>query len=146
MKIVHSQGLNVLNMQNLFWFVSIFEHINFAINGKYSKNFYDNLNYYISLVIFQTYKRTSFNECPLIWVARLTMFLSQCILGCSWINSLYVGVGTNTFDQQYSNWCGCLVYFANKLHHSFCTFPCHSRNKFMDWMSMIIRLQVKWNK
>jgi hypothetical protein len=36
--------------------MSSFEHINFAINGKNSKNFYDNPNYYASLVIFQTYK------------------------------------------------------------------------------------------
>jgi hypothetical protein len=30
--------------------------MNFAINEKYSKNFYDNLNYYVSLVIYQTYE------------------------------------------------------------------------------------------
>jgi hypothetical protein len=36
--------------------VSNFEHVDFAINGKYSKFFYDNPNYYASLVIFQTYK------------------------------------------------------------------------------------------
>jgi hypothetical protein len=35
--------------------VSNFEHINFAINGKYSKK-NDNPNYYASPVIFQTYK------------------------------------------------------------------------------------------
>jgi hypothetical protein len=29
--------------------------INFAINGKYSKNFYANPNYYASIVMFQTY-------------------------------------------------------------------------------------------
>jgi hypothetical protein len=55
-KIVHSQGLSALNMQKHFWFVSSFEHVNFAINGTYSKNIYDNPNYYVSLVIFQTYK------------------------------------------------------------------------------------------
>jgi len=36
--------------------VSSFEHINFAINGKYSQKNYDNPNYYASLMIFQTYK------------------------------------------------------------------------------------------
>jgi hypothetical protein len=36
--------------------VSTFEYVNFAINGKYSKKIYDNPNYYVSLVIFQTYK------------------------------------------------------------------------------------------
>jgi hypothetical protein len=36
--------------------VSNFEHVNFAINEKYSKNIYDNAKYYVSLVIFQTYK------------------------------------------------------------------------------------------
>jgi hypothetical protein len=43
-------------MQNHFRFVSRFEHVKFAINGKYSKNIYDNPNHYASLVIFQTYK------------------------------------------------------------------------------------------
>jgi hypothetical protein len=38
------------------WFLSNFEHVNFEINGKYSKKNYDNPNYYASLVIFQTYK------------------------------------------------------------------------------------------
>jgi len=33
-----------------------FQHVNFAINGKYYKNNYDNPNYYVSLVIFQPYK------------------------------------------------------------------------------------------
>jgi hypothetical protein len=55
-RIIHSQGLSALNMQKHFWFVSSFEHVNFAINGKYSKKNYDNPNYYDSLVIFQTYK------------------------------------------------------------------------------------------
>jgi hypothetical protein len=36
--------------------VSSFEHVNFAINGKYSQKIYDHPNYYASLVIFQTYK------------------------------------------------------------------------------------------
>jgi hypothetical protein len=36
--------------------MSSFEHVNFAINGKYSKKIYDIPNYYASYVIFQTYK------------------------------------------------------------------------------------------
>jgi hypothetical protein len=36
--------------------VSSFEHVKFAIDEKYSKNNYNNSNYYASLVIFQTYK------------------------------------------------------------------------------------------
>ncbi len=36
-KIVHFQGLNALNMQKYFVYVSKFEHIKFAINGKYFK-------------------------------------------------------------------------------------------------------------
>jgi hypothetical protein len=43
-------------MQKYFWFASSFEHVNFAINGKYSKNNNDNLNYFVLIVIFQTYK------------------------------------------------------------------------------------------
>jgi hypothetical protein len=37
--------------------VSSFGHKKFAINGKYSKKFYDNPNYYASLVIFQINKK-----------------------------------------------------------------------------------------
>jgi hypothetical protein len=36
--------------------VSVFEHVNFVINGKYFPENYDNPNYYASLVTFQTYK------------------------------------------------------------------------------------------
>jgi len=36
--------------------VSNFEHINFAINGKYSTKKYDNPNYYASPMIFETYE------------------------------------------------------------------------------------------
>jgi hypothetical protein len=36
--------------------VSNFEHVNLAINGKYSKNNCDHPNYYASLVIFHKYK------------------------------------------------------------------------------------------
>jgi hypothetical protein len=36
--------------------VSSFEHVNFAINEKYSKKIYDNPKYYASFVMFQTYK------------------------------------------------------------------------------------------
>jgi hypothetical protein len=35
--------------------VSNFEHVNFAIDDKYSKN-HENPNYHVSFVIFQTYK------------------------------------------------------------------------------------------
>jgi hypothetical protein len=68
-KIVHFQGLNALNMQKHFWLVSSFEHVNFVINGKYSKLFYDNPNNYVSLVIFQTYKNVVLrNVHPLGWL------------------------------------------------------------------------------
>jgi hypothetical protein len=50
--IVHFRSLNALNMQKHFLFVSSFWYVNFAINSKYSKNIYDNPNYYASLVIF----------------------------------------------------------------------------------------------
>jgi hypothetical protein len=38
--------------------VSNFEQVNFSINEKYSKSFYDNPNYCVSLMIFQIYKNT----------------------------------------------------------------------------------------
>ncbi len=50
------QSLSVFNMQKHFWLVSSFKNVNFAVNGKYSKTNYDNPNYYVSFVIFQTYK------------------------------------------------------------------------------------------
>jgi hypothetical protein len=59
-------------MQKHFLFVSKFEHVNFATNKKYFKKDYDNPNYYVSLVIFQT---CGFKECPLISVAPLIVFL-----------------------------------------------------------------------
>jgi hypothetical protein len=71
-KIVHIQGLSALNMKKHFLFVSKFEHVNFVINKKYSKKYYENPNYYVSLVIFQT---CDFKECPLTWVAPLIAFL-----------------------------------------------------------------------
>jgi hypothetical protein len=37
-------------------FVSSFEHVNFAFNEKYSKKNCENPNYYVYVVIFQTYK------------------------------------------------------------------------------------------
>jgi hypothetical protein len=43
-------------MQKKNVYVSSFENIKFSINGKYSKNNYDNPNYNVSFVIFQTYK------------------------------------------------------------------------------------------
>jgi hypothetical protein len=43
-------------MQKHFLFVSRFENVNFAINGKHSQKNYDNPNYCVSIVIFQTYK------------------------------------------------------------------------------------------
>jgi hypothetical protein len=45
-----------------FIFVSNFEHVNFAINGKYSQKNHDNPNYYVSFVIFQTYKNAILNS------------------------------------------------------------------------------------
>jgi hypothetical protein len=45
-------------MQKHFLFVSSFKHVNFAINEKYSKNNYNNPNYYAFLMIFLKYKNT----------------------------------------------------------------------------------------
>jgi len=56
--------------------VSSFEHVNFAINGKYSKKHCDNPNYYASLVIFQTYKNAILRIIPLTWVAPLILFFT----------------------------------------------------------------------
>jgi hypothetical protein len=42
-------------------FVSSFEHVKFAIYGKYFQKNYDNSNYYASLVIFQTCKNVVLN-------------------------------------------------------------------------------------
>jgi hypothetical protein len=74
-KIVHFQGLSVLNMQKYFWFVWNFEHVNFVTNGKYSKQNYDHPNYYASLVIFQTYKNVAFRSVhSLGWLLLLCFY------------------------------------------------------------------------
>jgi hypothetical protein len=63
-------------MQKHFLFVSSFEHVNFAINEKYSKKHYDNPNYYVSLMIFQTCKNIILKSVdPLTWVAPLNVIL-----------------------------------------------------------------------
>jgi hypothetical protein len=70
-------------MQKDFLFVSSFEHVNFAINEKYSKNNYDNPNYYASLVIFQTYKnivlRSVYSLEWLLWLCFYPPFPSKSI-------------------------------------------------------------------
>jgi hypothetical protein len=57
--------------------MSRFEHINLVINEKYSKNNYDNPNYFASLVILEMYKNAILMNVhyPFTWVAPLTMFL-----------------------------------------------------------------------
>ncbi len=86
-RIVHSWGLNGLNMQKQFWFASSFELINFAINGKYSKKNYDNPNYYVSLVIFQTYKnailRIVYSLGWLLWLWFYPILLCHLEVGYS---------------------------------------------------------------
>jgi hypothetical protein len=61
-KTIHFQGLNVFNMQKHFLFVSSFEHINFAINGKYSKTNYDNSNYYASCLWYFKHIKMQFQR------------------------------------------------------------------------------------
>jgi hypothetical protein len=63
-------------MQKHFWFVSNFEHIKFAINEKYSTNFYGNPNYHVFLVIFQTYKNVILRSIhSLKWFLWLCFYL-----------------------------------------------------------------------
>jgi len=52
-KIIHYRGFEGFKHKKKIWFVSSFEHVNFAINGKYSKKNYDNPKY-ASFAIFQT--------------------------------------------------------------------------------------------
>jgi hypothetical protein len=70
-RIIHSQSLNALNMQKHFWFLSSFDYVNFAINGKYSKKLYHNPNYH--------YKKSRLSW-PRILVKKfpLMVFLSPC--------------------------------------------------------------------
>ncbi len=57
-------------------FVSSFEHVNFAINGRYSKRNYNNSNYCVSLVIFQAYKNAILkNVHSLGWLLDFTHWL-----------------------------------------------------------------------
>jgi hypothetical protein len=72
------KDLSALNMQKHFLFVSIFEHVKFLINGKYSKKLYENPNYYDSLVIFQTCKNAILKS-----VDSLGWLLWLCFYPCS---------------------------------------------------------------
>jgi len=75
-RIIYFQSFSVLNTLKFFSFVSSFEHINFAINGKYSQKHYDNSNYCVSFMIFQTYKNAILRSVhAFTWVAPLTMIL-----------------------------------------------------------------------
>jgi len=64
-------------MQKHFLFVSSFEHVNLAIDGKYSKKNYDNPKYYACSFTcdFSNIQKCSYKECPLTRVAPLIMFL-----------------------------------------------------------------------
>jgi hypothetical protein len=63
-------------MQKYFWFVSNFEHVKFEINGKYSQKNYDNPNYHVSCVIFQTYKNAILmNVHSLGWLLWLCFYI-----------------------------------------------------------------------
>jgi hypothetical protein len=83
---IHFRGLNALNMQKHFWFVSSFEHVKFAINKIYSKKNYDNPNYYFSLVIFQTYKNVVLRSVHslgwLLWLWFYLITFTTWILEC----------------------------------------------------------------
>jgi hypothetical protein len=48
--------IRVLRTCKNIFYVSNFEHVNFAISGKYSQKIYNNPNYHASPMIFQTYK------------------------------------------------------------------------------------------
>jgi hypothetical protein len=80
---MHFWGLSALNMQKHFLFVSSFEHVNFAINKKYSNFFYDNPNYYY---IFQTYKNVVLRSVhSLGWPLGMQFYpitFTTWILGC----------------------------------------------------------------
>ncbi len=85
------QGLSIFEVRvlwthNFFSFVWNFDHVRFAINGKYSKFFYNNPNYYPSLVIFQTYKNVVLRSVHsfgwLLWLWFYPKSINdQCILG-----------------------------------------------------------------
>jgi len=79
---MHFQGLNALNMPKKKGFLSSFEHISFSINKKYFKNIYDNLNYYVSFAIFQTYKNVILMRVYslgwLVWSCFYLMCNSSC--------------------------------------------------------------------
>jgi hypothetical protein len=77
-KIDHSWGLNVLNMYKHFKFVSSLEHVNFAINGKYSQKNYD---YYACFTCdFSNIQKCNFKESQFTWVTLLTIFLPFLLL------------------------------------------------------------------
>jgi hypothetical protein len=65
-RIIHFRGLSVLSMQKYFWFVSNFEHVNFANTKKNLKNIMTIQTIMFHLWSFKHIK-CSFKEFPFTW-------------------------------------------------------------------------------
>jgi hypothetical protein len=65
--------LSALNMENHFFFVSNFKHVNFAMNEKYSKNNCGNPNYYCFPSDFSNIQKCNFKKCQVTWVPPFTV-------------------------------------------------------------------------
>jgi len=63
-------------MQICFWFVPIFEHVKFVINGKYSKQLWQS-KLLCFLCDIWNIQKCSFKECPFTWVAPLSVILPK---------------------------------------------------------------------
>jgi hypothetical protein len=110
-RIVHSWNLNVFNMQKHFLFLSNFEHVNFAINQKYSKRLWQS-----KLLCFpcdlSNIQKCNFKECPCTWVALLMMFLPLCCWSCTRLD------GISTL-QKWTIWNVNIVIQAQWLYYNF---------------------------
>ncbi len=128
-------------MQKHFSFVSNFEHIKFSINGKYSNFFYDNPNYYVSFVIFQTYKNEIFFKCPVIWVALWPCFFPHaCQQKVPWSKYLqpYFRVAIHQLKHfsifSYTKWWWILICFVRTWNTKF--FDKYIQLWFSSYMTM----------
>ncbi len=77
------QGLSTLEVwmlwtcKNIFEFVLSFEHINFAINGKYIPKKLCQSKLLCFTCDLSNIQKCSFKECPLTWVTPLIVFIPK---------------------------------------------------------------------
>jgi hypothetical protein len=112
---IHSQYLNVLNTLKKNLCVKLWACKLCEFNGKYSKKNYDNPNYFVSLMIFQTCKNTILRSVhSLGWLVWLWFYPCHNF----WIQDFFsksCKSKNHEFSMSDSSWSTTLVWLTNPL-------------------------------